>query len=564
MQTPELIDLLLKRHNVLLAGPPGTGKTFSVGGIADHWESQTNRPLGGNGSGEWAMSFHASTSYEDFVEGIRPSGEAFAVKPGFFRRIVTAALRSPHQDFLILLDELNRANVARVLGDLLTVLKSEDRCKINSPEADDINGDVVLAQTSGGQSVTLPYSGEVLVVPDNIYIVATMNTTDRSIVDLGGALKRRFADVVQSPLDPEELNVELTRRFSSEAMVALEPSIAVWHALNQHTVGPIFNNHRLLGHSYFFDAARDFQAESNVSLPPVHSFWIQNGNPTSGAGNQFDLSKSGFADKSRGSVHLFLPSLTDISPGRKVTHNIEVEWNGSVYHDCHITYYGEGKKPNKSWRLLLNGTTDANVKFDPAGLEQQILVFERVAPLSFRLTVFSPAMVERLRNVGWHDLVPASRREYGSVDALEGGVVDRGAATVQRMWRHDLLPQLIAIAQDDNAAALLAADMRLDYLRNIGLTDLAWNNAQQSLKALDDLLDRLHLILEPSGVGLARTISVAVAEHAGRSEVASEASVPAEHETQENPDLSSETSDTNDTSFSQPDGRELNDPILKS
>ena len=178
--------------NQILYGPPGTGKTWQTvdlaGSIVDY---------AGNGShdvdrfaelrfdpatrtGNVALvTFHQSFAYEDFVEGIRPVLDAsdlrYELRDGLFKRIAEAALNRPAERFVLVIDEINRGNIAKIFGELITLI--EESRRIGEPE-----------QTY----VTLPYSGKPFGVPPNLYLIGTMNTADRSIQLLDTALRRRF------------------------------------------------------------------------------------------------------------------------------------------------------------------------------------------------------------------------------------------------------------------------------------------------------------------------------------------------------------------------------------
>lgn len=134
------------------------------------------------------LTFHASYSYEDFIEGFRPkdtgkAGLTLSLQDGVFKRICRTALRRPDQRFIVLIDEINRANVAKVLGELITVIEKDKR----------------------GLSVMLPQSREELVIPTNVFLLGTMNTADRSIKLMDAALRRRFMFIECMPdLEPLE------------------------------------------------------------------------------------------------------------------------------------------------------------------------------------------------------------------------------------------------------------------------------------------------------------------------------------------------------------------------
>ncbi len=133
------------------------------------------------------VTFHQAYSYEDFVEGIRPiqdedSGElTYRVIPGVFRRICQRAENDPSHRYAIFIDEINRGNIAKIFGELITLIEPDKRTM-----------PLTGAAAAHGMRLTLPYSGDAFGVPKNLDIYGTMNTADRSIALLDTALRRRF------------------------------------------------------------------------------------------------------------------------------------------------------------------------------------------------------------------------------------------------------------------------------------------------------------------------------------------------------------------------------------
>ena len=177
--------------NTILYGPPGTGKTYATasrcmeicdGKIPQDAGERRARygKLMDEGRIEF-VTFHQSYGYEEFVEGIRPVADAdenaamqLSVEPGVVKRIAERARKVPEPHVLVI-DEINRANISKVMGELITLLEEDKREGAENEVA-----------------VTLPYSGQQFTLPANLHILGTMNTADRSIALLDTALRRRF------------------------------------------------------------------------------------------------------------------------------------------------------------------------------------------------------------------------------------------------------------------------------------------------------------------------------------------------------------------------------------
>lgn len=187
-----VLDLLANRRNVVLYGPPGTGKTHHALRVAVSWEGTFGE------DSVFRVTFHPSYSYEDFIQGYRPREDdpaKFERQAGILLEAVGRAenllKESPVRDVLLLIDEINRADVARVFGELITYIEPDKR----------------------GVSVRLAQDPKhTIEIPPNLAILGTMNTADKSVSLLDIALRRRFAFVEFRP-DPGAFDTVLQWRF---------------------------------------------------------------------------------------------------------------------------------------------------------------------------------------------------------------------------------------------------------------------------------------------------------------------------------------------------------------
>ncbi len=271
-----LMKLLTRKKQIVLQGAPGTGKTYSTAEIAvsicnPEFDGQNNRDavmkeyrrLMADGRIGFT-TFHQSMDYEEFVEGLKPVAEngglVFRPQPGIFREMADKALlaaikrdkqqindtvnidelltsreKVDYKDdapaYVLIIDEINRGNVSKILGELITLLEADKR----------------LGEQNELTAV-LPYSRRHFGVPSNLYIVATMNTADRSTGSVDYAIRRRFGFVTV------EADRKVVEEFGYDSPKTKESALKLFDSVAalMDSVNTSFNRRDMMpGHSYF-------------------------------------------------------------------------------------------------------------------------------------------------------------------------------------------------------------------------------------------------------------------------------------------------------------------------
>ena len=248
-----IVGLLKTKMNIILQGAPGVGKTYAAKRLAYSMMGVKDT------SRVEMVQFHQSYSYEDFIEGYRPSGSGFELVKGAFYSFCKKAADDQENDYFFIIDEINRGNLSTIFGELFMLIESDKR----GPE----------------NKLQLLYSHELFCVPANVHIIGMMNTADRSPAMLDYALRRRFAFVELRPaFDSEGFRAYraglVNSRFEAlvREVVALNKEIA-----EDESLGDGF----CIGHSYFCnmdaDSCTDAALASIVDyelIPMLKEYWF--------------------------------------------------------------------------------------------------------------------------------------------------------------------------------------------------------------------------------------------------------------------------------------------------
>lgn len=249
-----LRSLLLRKKNIILAGPPGVGKTFAARRLAHSIMGERDNDR------IQMVQFHQSYSYEDFIMGYRPTEDGgFSLEEGpFYQFCEEARADDPSRPYFFIIDEINRGNISKIFGELLMLIEADKR----------------------GRKLRLLYKKEDFTVPPNVHIIGMMNTADRSLAVIDYALRRRFGFFTMTPAFDSEGFKAWKESVGSPALDVLVDTVV---KLNSEIgadpgLGPGFK----IGHSYLIkpqtsDADDEdwlFSVVVDELIPLLEEYWF--------------------------------------------------------------------------------------------------------------------------------------------------------------------------------------------------------------------------------------------------------------------------------------------------
>ena len=248
----KLVNCLENKKNIILQGAPGVGKTFAAKRLAYSMigEADPTKVM--------VTQFHQSYTYEDFIMGFRPNENGFEIKKGIFYTFCKKAEEDSENYYFFIIDEINRGNLSKILGELFMLLEADKR----------------------GQKLQLMYKDEEFGIPKNVYIIGTMNTADRSLAMVDYALRRRFVFFDMTPGFDNAGFIKQQQALHSEKFDRLIECVKGLNKVisDDESLGSGF----CVGHSYFcdcFDPTKSVDIQSIVEyelIPLLKEYWFDN------------------------------------------------------------------------------------------------------------------------------------------------------------------------------------------------------------------------------------------------------------------------------------------------
>ncbi|WBP84330.1 McrB family protein [Mycoplasmopsis edwardii] len=216
----------IQHLNTIYYGVPGTGKTYAANLKA--------KEIAKKDENIWKITFNQAYGYENFIEGLtaktNKGAPEYKIEPGIFKKINNKAIKDPNNNYVLIIDEINRGNISKIFGELITLVEESKRGKDNK--------------------IKLTHSGKEMYIPNNLYIIGTMNTADKSITSMDTAMRRRFKFIEKHP-DYEILkNSKIKNIDLSKLLEIINKRIEAFSEKDQ-----------IIGHSYFIEIINSNESE---------------------------------------------------------------------------------------------------------------------------------------------------------------------------------------------------------------------------------------------------------------------------------------------------------------